>query len=146
MPLKGIPDSITPELLFTLAKMGHGDYIVIADANFPSDSVASYTQIKTPIRVHGLTSDILADVLKLLPLDTYVEKPLLVMDRVQNDKDRGLEVPAYKNIAEAANVKDTSIEYVERNQFYEVAKKAFAVVQTDDRNLYANVVVFKGVL
>ncbi len=53
MPLKGIPESITPELLYALAKMGHGDRIVIADANFPSDSVAKETVIGVPIRVTG---------------------------------------------------------------------------------------------
>lgn len=73
--------------------MGHGDVIVIADANFPSDATASNAIIKTPIRVHGSTADILKDILQLMPLDTYVERPISVMDRVPSDKERDLEVP-----------------------------------------------------
>lgn len=146
MPLKGIPQSIIPELLYALAKMGHGDYIVIADANFPSDSIASLTQIRQPIRVHGATSSILKDVLTLIDIDKYSEFPIAVMDRVQCDKDTGLVVLAYEELARAANISETDIEYIERQLFYEKAKKAFAIIQTDDRALYANVIVYKGVL
>lgn len=144
MPLKGIPDSITPELLYVLAKMGHGDSLVIADANFPSDSVASHCIVKSPIRVHGVTSDLLADILTLFPLDQYKEFPVAVMDRVDSDKAKGLVVPAYMLLSEAAGHID--LEYTERFKFYDDAKKAFAVVQTDDFSLYANCIIFKGVV
>ena len=66
--------------------MGHGDTLVIADANFPSDSIAANCVEKKVIRVSGSTSSILRDVLTLLPLDAYAEFPLCVMDRVQSDK------------------------------------------------------------
>ena len=56
MPLKGVPDSLTPELLFVLARMGHGDRLVLADANFPSDSVATSTVLRSPLRVYGRTT------------------------------------------------------------------------------------------
>mmetsp|Transcript_37084 Transcript_37084/g.37761 ORF Transcript_37084/g.37761 Transcript_37084/m.37761 type:complete len:144 (+) Transcript_37084:174-605(+) len=143
MPLKNIPDSITPELLYALARMGHGDSIVIADANFPSDSVAAECILKEPIRVRGSTTDILRDVLHLLPLDSYSDHPVMVMDRVQSDKERNLEVVAYNIIKAVAN---RDIHHVERFLFYEKSKKAFCIVQTDDRKPYANVIVQKGVL
>lgn len=146
MPLKGIPTSITPELLYALARMGHGDLLVIADANFPSDSVASNTVIKTPIRIHGTTSEILHDILKLFPLDSYSPTPVCVMDRVQSDKDKNLVVPAYDMITNAAGLSAKDLTFVERFQFYEQAKSAFVVVQSDDTALYANVIVSKGVL
>lgn len=146
MPLKGVPDTITPELLYTLAKMGHGDTLVIADANFPSDSVAAKTVTKDPIRIHGSTSDILRDILQLFPLDQYVAFPVQVMDRVDADKARGLEVPAYNLIANAAQRTTDQIEYVERFRFYELAKNSFAVVQTNDFSLYANCIITKGVI
>ena len=146
MPLIGIPDSITPELLYAIAKMGHGDKLVIADANFPSDSVASNTILGTPIRVSGSTSKILADLLKLFPIDQYEEFPVGVMDRVPSDKEKNLVVPAYKNLSAAANLAEDKLEYIERFEFYERAKKCFAVVQTDDRTLYANCIVSKGVI
>lgn len=143
MPLKGIPNSIVPELLYALAKMGHGDYLVIADANFPSDSVADSSVSKVPVRVHGSTANILEDILNLIPLDQYADYPLKVMDRVDSDKEKQLEVPAYAHLAAVAGVE---LEYVERFKFYELAKKSFLVVQTDDTSLYANCIVMKGVL
>jgi L-fucose mutarotase len=144
MPLVGIPESITPEFLCTLAKMGHGDMLVIADANFPSDTIASGCVVNSPIRVHGITSDLLKDILKLFPLDQYEQFPVKVMDRVDSDKAKGLVVPAYEEISSATNGKE--LEYVERFSFYELAKKAFAVVQTNDYSLYANVIIMKGVI
>ncbi len=65
------------------------------------------------------------------------------MDRVDSDKEKQLDVPAYSLLTNVAN---TELEYVERFAFYELAKKAFVVVQTDDRSLYANCIVAKGVL
>ena len=143
MPLLGVPDSVTPELLYILARMGHGDALVIADANFPSDSVAAATVTKECVRVCGSTSDIARDILRLMPLDTYIPNPVQVMDRVQSDKDRNLVVPAYDAIAKATA---HELEFVERFAFYERAKTAFAVVQTNDRSLYANVLIVKGVV
>lgn len=147
MPLKGIPDSLSPELLFALARMGHGDKLVIADANFPSDSVAKHTVIGEPIRVQGLTTaELLKDILTLLPLDEYEPHPLTVMDRVPSDKQRDLPVPAYAALAQAASLSPDALLYADRWDFYEQAKKAFVVVQTTDRSLYANCIVSKGVL
>jgi L-fucose mutarotase len=147
MPLKGIPNRISPELLYTLARMGHGDFIVIADANFPSDSIARSTRSnEIPIRISGSTAEVLGDILELLPLDQYMEKPLAVMDRVDSDKAKELHVPAYEKLASAAGVSTSSLDYIERFAFYELAKTAFAVIQTDDKTLYANAIIYKGVL
>ena len=123
MPLKGIPSRINPDLLYILAKMGHGDSICIADANFPSDSIASNTVIKTPIRISGATYEVLKDILSLLPLDQYVDKPLKVMDRVPNDKSKNIHVPAYQLLSQTAGFDNVDkLDYVERFQFYEEAK------------------------
>jgi L-fucose mutarotase len=146
MPLKGIPDIISPELLYVLARMGHGDRLVIADANFPSDSVAASTVVKEPIRVNGTTSEILKAVLELFPLDQYCQDNIQVMDRVESDKARDLPVPAYAALASAANIIVGDLTYTERFQFYTNAKAAFAVVQSTDRALYANCIIAKGVL
>ena len=146
MPLKNIPGSINPELLYILAKMGHGDKLIISDANFPSDSIASNCVIKTPIRVNAKTSEILKDILVLFPLDQYTPKPVAVMDRVYEDKKRNLEVNAYQLIANAAGITPTDLDYVERFEFYEQAKTAYAIIQTDDKTLYANILIYKGVI
>jgi L-fucose mutarotase len=146
MPLIGVPNSISADLLYALARAGHGDKIVIADANFPADSIAVTASIPAPIRINGSTSDILEDILKLLPLDQYVEYPIAVMDRVPADKDRKLPVPAYAKIAAASRREVSSLDYIERYKFYELAKNAFVVVQTTDTTLYSNVIIYKGVI
>jgi L-fucose mutarotase len=68
------------------------------------------------------------------------------MDRVQSDKDRGLLVPAYAAIASVASIPAESLDYVERFAFYDLAKSSFVVIQTNDRSLYANVIIQKGVV
>lgn len=156
MSLKGIPKTITPELIYALAKMGHGDTLVITDSNFPSDSTAAHTVNKVPIRVTGSTSDILRDILTLIPLDPYSPSPVCVMDRVGSDKEKGLEVIAYKNIAAVIDQESQSdlyatdirfeLTYVERFDFYGLAREAFCVVQTTDCLPYANILISKGVL
>jgi L-fucose mutarotase len=157
MTLKGIPSSLSPELLYSLARMGHGDTLVITDRNFPSDSVASETVNKVPIRVSGSTSKILEDILTLFPLDyAYSTNPVVLMDRVQSDKDRNFLVPAYEEIAKVVSEdyngsagtskSGTSISFLVRPAFYEAAKKAFCIVQTDDTAAYANILIVKGVL
>jgi L-fucose mutarotase len=157
MPLKGIPDSISPELLYALSKMGHGDAIVIADCNFPSDSVAAQTVSGVPVRVSGSTSKILQDILTLMPLDRYSATAVCVMDRVPSDKQQGLVVSAYDSldriVRDEANqsneiygATEFSLTYIERFEFYELAKRAYCIVQTTDKTPYANVLVYKGVL
>lgn len=88
MPLKHVPDSISPELLYALARMGHGDRLCIADSNFPADSVAASAHssspasfpMPTPIRVYGVTTvELLRDILQLLPIDTYCDAPAIMM-------------------------------------------------------------------
>ena len=86
-----------------------------------------------------------------MPLDTYDDFPLKVMDRVQSDKERDLHVPAYRNLLDVANLfaesgKDVSLAYIERMNFYCEARKCFFIIQSDDTSPYANVIVSKGVL
>ena len=146
MPLIGVPKSITPEVLYAIARMGHGDKLVIADANFPSDSIASSNIIKQPLRVSGSTNQILSDLLTLFPIDSYDESGVCVMNRVPCDIERNLDVPAYELIATTANIPSNKLSYIERYDFYELAKKCFCVVQTDDSALYANIIISKGVI
>ncbi|XP_034408356.1 fucose mutarotase isoform X2 [Cyclopterus lumpus] len=131
--LKGIPSVLSPELLYTLAQMGHGDELVLADANFPASSICACGP--TQIRADGLgIPKLLEAILKLLPLDTYAPSPAAVMDLVDSDKQRRLAVPVwatYTQLLDQAG-SQSPIEKVERSAFYERAKKAFAVVATGD--------------
>lgn len=109
-----------------------------------TDSVAVHCTVKEVVRVSGKTSDVLRDVLTLLPLDVYDLNPVSVMDRVQKDKDDMLEVPAYSELKTVSGV--TELNFIERFEFYECAKASFVVIQTDDCTKYANVIVRRGVV
>ncbi|XP_032410013.1 fucose mutarotase isoform X1 [Xiphophorus hellerii] len=129
--LKGIPSVLSPELLYALAKMGHGDELVLADANFPSSSICACGPKE--IRADGLgIPQLLEAILKLLPLDTYVDRPAAVMDLVKSDKQRRLAVPVWDTYTQLLSQagSQSSLEKMERFNFYERAKKAYAVVAT----------------
>ncbi|XP_071169542.1 fucose mutarotase-like [Mytilus edulis] len=147
MPLKTIPNVLSPHLLQVLALMGHGDEIVLADAHFPSSSICRSGPIE--VRADGLDIPTLLDaVLQLLPLDQYENFPVSLMDLVQRDKDRNLQTPVwlkYRQIIDKHESSKIQIEKVERFAFYEKAKKAFAVVHTGETAQYGNIILKKGV-
>jgi L-fucose mutarotase len=128
MPLKGVPHLISPELLYALASMGHGDEIVLADSNFPSDSVAKANGVRLIVADGLPIPKLLRQILKLFPLDQYVSEPVALMDLVDTDKQKGLEVPIWNEYKQIVG-NDVQFEMVERFQFYERAKKCFAVVR-----------------
>lgn len=143
--LKNIPDIISPELLKILHEMGHGDTIVISDGNFPAASVAKHNQL---VRCDGHgTVELLDAILSLMPLDTYVEKPVGLMQVVEGDD---CETPIWSEYEDIVIKYDDRGEecfrYIDRFDFYEEAKKAYAVVYTGERALYANIILQKGVL
>lgn len=141
--LKGIPTIIPPVLLKVLCEMGHGDELVIADGNFPSESVGK-DAIVIRMDGHGVP-EILDAVLSLVPLDQYVEKPVCLMDRVKGDNADVSIWQTYDKILK--NHEDKSLNDVnmlERFEFYDRAKKAYAVIATSERSQYANVILKKG--
>ncbi|MBS4198211.1 L-fucose mutarotase [Bacillus sp. FJAT-49732] len=139
--LKGIPPIISPDLMKILMEMGHGDEIVLADGNFPA---ASHAQRLVRCDGHGI-SELLAAILKFLPIDTYVEHPIGVMAVVPGDPVQPTIWKEYEAIIQD-NGETCPIDYIERFEFYERAKKAYAVVATSEKALYANIILKKGVI
>ncbi len=140
--LKGVPPIISPELIKILMEMGHGDEIVLADGNFPSASCAERL-----VRCDGHDIPELLDaVLKFFPLDTYSEAPVSLMAVVPGDTVKPVIWDEYKKIVESHESVANKIEFVERFAFYERAKKAYAVVATGEKALYANIILKKGVV
>jgi L-fucose mutarotase len=126
--------------------MGHGDEIVIADANFPAETVA-----KRLIRVPGIDAVSLCEaILEVFPLDSYSDYPAALMDLTDSDKKMGMPVPGiwaeYEEILSEASQKRVEIELMERYAFYERAQKAFAVIQTGEEKQYGNLILVKGVI
>lgn len=140
--LIGIPSIISPELLKVLMEMGHGDEIVLADANFPA---ASHAQRLIRCDGHPIP-ELLDGILRLFPLDPYVAKPAALMEVVPGDT---VETPIWDvygtRIRERAGL-ESPFETVERFAFYERARKAYAIVATGEGALYANLILKKGVI
>ena len=140
--LKGIDPLLGPDLLHVLAAMGHGDEIVIADANFPADSHAERL-----VRLESASATRAAEaILSVLPLDEYVEAPAAGMS-VVGDPDAEPEIFAeFRHIAESAHTASVEFDRVDRFAFYERARQAYAIVATGERRLYGNLILVKGVL
>ena len=143
--LKGIPKILSPELLKVLCEMGHSDRIVLADGNFPAQSMGKNAIV---IRADGHgTCELLEAILKVFPLDTYVEKPVSLMEVMKGDT---VETPIWKDYERIVSDTDTrgadAIGTIERFAFYEQAKTAYAIIATGESALYANVMLQKGVV
>ena len=134
--LKGISPVVSPDLLKTLAEMGHGDEIVIADAYFPGHTFNSRV-----LRADGLDADqLLAGIIPLFELDAYAT-PVIMMEAVPGDTlDPAVEARYRKALGY-----EGVIERVERFAFYERAKKAYAVVLSGEIAQYGNIILKKGV-
>ena len=143
--LKGIPKILSPELLKVLCEMGHSDRLVIADGNFPAETMGKDAIV---IRMDGHGAcDVLEAILKVFPLDTYVKKPVSLMQVMPGDT---VETPIweeYEKLVAAADERGgAAIGQIERFAFYEEAKKAYAIIATGEGALYANVMLQKGVV
>ena len=142
--LKNIPDILSPALLKVLMEMGHGDEIVLGDGNFPSESVGKNAVV---IRADGHSVPELLDaILTLMPLDRTVERPAALM-AISPGEDR---LPAiwkdYNRILSKFEHACCGVELMERFAFYERAEKAYAIVATGEKAIYANILLKKGVL
>ncbi len=142
--LKGIPAILSPELLKALCEMGHGDELVIADGNFPSQSIGKNAIV---IRAdgHGV-NELLDAILTLVPLDTYVDKPVGLMEVVPGDPVVPTIWDDYKATMKNHEEDPSRIEFIERFAFYERAKKAYLIIATGETAIYANILLKKGVV
>ena len=142
--LKNISPIISPKLLKILCEMGHGDEIVLADANFPAESIAHNNQI---IRADGIgISALLEAILPLFPLDNYVEDNFIAMALEKQDEGNTPEI--WKEFEEILKKyePDCHISYLNRFDYYDRSKTAYAVVATGEKAQYANVILKKGVI
>ena len=140
--LKNISPIISPMLLKVLCEMGHGDEIVLADANFPSESIAHNNQI---IRADGIgVLDLLNAILPLFPLDQYDSENFIVMQVV--DGDPIPEIWDDFKIVFDKHEPECSMTFIDRFDYFERSKKDYAVIATGEKAQYANVVLKKGVI
>jgi len=139
--LKGISHLISPALLEILARMGHGDEIVLADAHFPGETFNSRVLRADGIRI----PDLLEAILPLFELDAYVDSPLYMMAPVPGDELDPQVEASYLHSIRKTNPWVTSIARIDRFGFYDRTRNAFAVVMTGETAKYGNIILKKGV-
>lgn len=140
--LKNVPQIIGADLLKILSEMGHGDEIVIADGNFPAASKA-----KRLIRMDGHNApEILEAILKLFPLDIYVEKPVGLMQVVKGDNYIPTIWEEFRKIIVESKEFFNDFDYIEKFEFYRRAENAYAIIASSEMALYANIILKKGVI
>lgn len=139
--LKGISPLISPDLLSVLARMGHGDELVLADAHFPGESIG-----KRVIRADGLRiASLLEAIMPLFELDSYVPHPVIMMEPVAGDETDPVVEDSFMEMIRREVPGVPPVKRIDRFSFYERASKAFAVVMTGETAKYGNIILIKGV-
>jgi L-fucose mutarotase len=143
--LKGINSLLNADVLYALRSMGHGDDLVIADTNFPSDSVARETILGEILRIDASAAEVVRAVLSVYPLDTFVDDATGRMEVVGEPK---AVLPVMQEVQKEVLLAGGPKEMlpIERYAFYERAKKAYAVIQTGERRFYGCFALRKGVV
>ncbi len=143
--LKGINALLNADVLYTLSAMGHGDDLIIADTNFPSDSVARETVLGELLRIDASAAEVIRAVLSVYPIDTFVDDAAGRMEVVGEPKTI---LPVMEEVqAELSAVGGPNpMMSIERYAFYERAKDAYAVIQTGERRFYGCFALRKGVV
>lgn len=145
--LKGIDNRLNAEVLGCLRAMGHGDVLIIADTNFPSDSVARATVTGQLLRMENLTAaEAMQAILSVLPLDTFVDD---FAGRMEIVGDATSIPPVQAEVQaeiDAAEGRPRPMIGVERFAFYDMARQAYAVIQTGERRFYGCFMLRKGVI
>ena len=145
--LKGIDNRLNAEVLGCLRAMGHGDVLIIADTNFPSDSVARATVTGQLLRMENLTAaQAVQAVLSVLPLDTFVDDFAGRMEIVGDARSIPPVQAEVQAEIDAAEGRARPMVSIERFAFYDIARKAYAVIQTGERRFYGCFMLRKGVI
>lgn len=145
--LKGIDPRLNADVLYVLRAMGHGDQIVIADTNFPSDSVAQDTVHGQLLRMDNLTAaQAVEAVLSVMPLDTFVDDFAGRMEIVGEPRTVPPVQEEVQQAIDKAEGRDRPMVGIERFDFYDAARDAYAVIQTGERRFYGCFIFRKGVI
>ncbi|WP_299045779.1 RbsD/FucU family protein [uncultured Tateyamaria sp.] len=145
--LKGLDNRLNAEVLFALRAMGHGDVLVVADTNFPSDQVARSTVLGELLRMDNLTAAEAAEaILSVMPLDTFVDDFAGRMEIVDNPDEIPPVQAEVQEVIDTAEGRERPMVSIERFDFYDLAREAYAVIQTGERRFYGCFMFRKGVI
>ena len=142
--LKGLDPLLNAEVLYALRAMGHGDDLIIADTNFPSDSVARETVLGELLRIDRPAAEVVKAVLSVYPIDTFVDDAAARMEVVD---EPGAILPVMEEVqGEVSAAGGPTMMSIERYAFYDRSKQAYAVIQTGERRFYGCFALRKGVV
>ncbi len=145
--LKGIDPILNADVLHALKSMGHGDDLIIADMNFPADSIARQTVYGRLLKLENVTAGRAAQaILSLMPLDSFVPQPALRMEIVGRPDEVPPVQAEVQAAIDAAEGRSWPMGSIERFAFYEAAKRSYCVIQTGERRFYGCFVLKMGVL
>jgi L-fucose mutarotase len=145
--LKRIHPLLNADVLYALRAMGHGDYLVLSDTNFPADSIARQTALGQLLRIDAPTSaEAAAAVLSLMPLDSFIDDAAGRMEVVGKPKEIPEVQKEVQKVINKAEGKSWPLVGIERFAFYEKAKNAYCVIQTGERRFYGCFILTKGVI
>ena len=149
--LNKISKVLTGDILKVICDMGHDDVLIIADANFPGETIAKETTYGKLIRTPGIGAAAIYDAIhELFPADfAYTDEPVCVMELTDGDRAKGMPEPEiWKDFTRTLHqdAPDATLGRIERFEFYERAKKAYAVIQTGEERQYGNLLIVKGVV
>ncbi|MFO1122199.1 MAG: RbsD/FucU family protein [Hyphomicrobiales bacterium] len=145
--LRNFDNRLTADVIYALRAMGHGDDLVIADTNFPSDSVARQTTLGKLLRMDNLTAAEAAEaILSVMPLDSFVDHPAERMEMVGKPKEIPPVQAEVQKVIDKAEGKSWPMGSVERFAFYERAKKSYCVIVTGETRFYGCFLFKKGVI
>ena len=145
--LKGIDQRLSAEIVHVLMLMGHGDDLVICDVNHPAVTIAKETTYGALVDMAGCNLLTAAEaILSLMPLDTFVPAPVA---RMQVVGDAGKVLPLFVDMQATCSrieEREIALEPLERFEFYDRAKNAFAIIRTSDSGPYGCFILKKGVI
>ena len=145
--LKGIDHRLNADVLGCLRAMGHGDYVVVVDTNFPADSIARASVAGRLLRMENLTSaEAIGAILSVLPLDTFVDDFAGRMQVVGDPAALPQVQEEVQAVVDAAEGKPRPLPGIERFAFYDLARGAYGVIQTGERRFYGCFMLRKGVI
>ena len=145
--LKGIDNRLNADVLYALRAMGHGDVLVICDTNFPADSIARHTALGELLHMDNLSAaEAVEAILSVLPLDTFVDDFAGRMEVVGQPSELPPVQMEVQNAIDAADGREARMVGIERFAFYDMARDAYAVIQTGERRFYGCFMFRKGVI
>ena len=145
--LKGISPLLNADVLYALRAMGHGDRLIIADTNFPSDAIARQTRLGRLLRIDNVTAaEAVAAILSVMPLDSFIADAAARMEIVDAPNEIPPVQQEVQRAIDAAEGKSWPMASIERFAFYEHAKSAYCVVQTGEHRFYGCFSFSKGVI